>query len=659
MKSNLMYKERQLKLNQNEVETYHFLQQYDNDWASIFKAYILQGRDKITQRLVTSLHRENLVHAAEHSRIINKTAIASLDIPSEQVLEISFPQSQQILYAPIIGQHAFNRIDVIGPFYLRHTSHHDVYRIQHPNELLDIILNEQPEYQNAASEQFRQDLINSANNMSFALSYQYYTMQQHHVPLYDLITQNEDSYLRSEQSVIEGHPLHPGAKLRKGLNAAETFKYSSEFAQVIDLNVMLIHQTVSRTMSLDTDYNLIIREQFPELVQQLQTEFSDINIDDYHVMIVHPWQLTDVLHRDYQLEIDQQLIRVSSKTLPYYAGLSFRTLVPKFPSQLPHIKLSTNVHITGEIRTLSEQTTHNGPIMTKILNDILANDTLFNRDHADVIAEIAGIHFYTANDKGDYQTERSEQLGTLFRQNIYDLIPSNVTPVIPSSLVANYPYNDETPVITLIKQYQQTMPDCSFEQAAQLWITMYSKALLGLVVPLVTKYGIALEAHLQNTIATFKDNGLIDKMYIRDFEGLRIDETQLNKMGYRTDHFHEKSRILTDSKTSVFNKAFYSTVQNHLGEIILTIAQYSEVQALEHDLWQNVQHILLELFEQIEQSFVTVSDHNQQVTYNERINEFKDTMFSPMIDYKCVTTMRLEDEAHHYTYIKVNNPLKL
>ncbi|GAB5782135.1 hypothetical protein JMUB7523_26660 [Staphylococcus aureus] len=39
-------------------------------------------------------------------------------------------------------------------------------------------------------------------------------------------------------------------------------------------------------------------------------------------------------------------------------------------------------------------------------------------------------------------------------------------------------------------------------------------------------------------------------------------------MGYSTSHFHEKSRILTDSKTSVFNKAFYSTVQNHLGELI-------------------------------------------------------------------------------------------
>ncbi len=36
-----------------------------------------------------------------------------------------------------------------------------------------------------------------------------------------------------------------------------------------------------------------------------------------------------------------------------------------------------------------------------------------------------------------------------------------------------------------------------------------------------------------------------------------------------------KVRISTDSKTSVLNKAFYSTVQNHLGELILTISKAS------------------------------------------------------------------------------------
>ncbi|WP_375794135.1 IucA/IucC family protein, partial [Staphylococcus aureus] len=66
---------------------------------------------------------------------------------------------------------------------------------------------------------FQQDLINSANNMTFAISYQALTMQHDNAPLYNIIESDNDRYLRSEQAVIEGHPLHPGAKLRKGLNA--------------------------------------------------------------------------------------------------------------------------------------------------------------------------------------------------------------------------------------------------------------------------------------------------------------------------------------------------------------------------------------------------------------------------------------------------------
>ena len=47
-------------------------------------------------------------------------------------------------------------------------------------------------------------------------------MRNDRAPLYHLIKNANDSYLRSEQSVIEGHPLHPGAKLRKGMNAKKT-----------------------------------------------------------------------------------------------------------------------------------------------------------------------------------------------------------------------------------------------------------------------------------------------------------------------------------------------------------------------------------------------------------------------------------------------------
>ena len=79
---------------------------------------ILQGRDKITQRLVTSMHRENLVEAKSRSEILSSTVLNTLDLPTPNMLEIQFPQSDRTLYAPITGEHAFDRIDVEGPFTL-------------------------------------------------------------------------------------------------------------------------------------------------------------------------------------------------------------------------------------------------------------------------------------------------------------------------------------------------------------------------------------------------------------------------------------------------------------------------------------------------------------------------------------------------------------
>ncbi|HCW8894552.1 TPA: D-ornithine--citrate ligase SfaD [Staphylococcus aureus] len=655
MNLNLIFKEQTLKFNKEEQETYLFLQQHNSDWANIFKEMILQGRDKVTQRLVTSMHRENLVKARTQSKKILSRDLIMLDISTTHILEIQFPQAKQTLYAPITGEHAhaFDRIDVEGPFYIKNDITNTITRVHHPNEILECILIEAPDLKNAASDQFQQDLINSATNMTFAISYQALSMQHDSAPLFNIIENSEDSYLRSEQAVIEGHPLHPGAKLRKGLNALQTFLYSSEFNQPIKLKIVLIHSKLSRTMSLSKDYDTTVHQLFPDLIKQLENEFTpNFNFNDYHIMIVHPWQLDDVLHSDYQAEVDKELIIEAKHTLDYYAGLSFRTLVPKYPAMSPHIKLSTNVHITGEIRTLSEQTTHNGPLMTRILNDILEKDVIFKSYASTIIDEVAGIHFYNEQDEVDYQTERSEQLGTLFRKNIYQMIPQEVTPMIPSSLVATYPFNNESPIVTLIKRYQSAASLSDFESSAKSWIETYSKALLGLVIPLVTKYGIALEAHLQNAIATFRKDGLLDTMYIRDFEGLRIDKAQLNEMGYSTSHFHEKSRILTDSKTSVFNKAFYSTVQNHLGELILTISKASNDSNLERHMWYIVRDVLDNIFDQL-----VLSTHKSNQVNENRINEIKDTMFAPFIDYKCVTTMRLEDEAHHYTYIKVNNPL--
>ena len=65
-------------------------------------------------------------------------------------------------------------------------------------------------------------------------------------------------------------------------------------------------------------------------------------------------------------------------------------------------------------------------------------------------------------------------------------------------------------------------------------------------------------------------------------------------------------------------------------------------------MWYIVRDVLDNIFDQL-----VLSTHKSNQVNENRINEIKNTMFAPLIDYKCVTTMRLEDEAHHYTYIKL------
>ncbi|MDU0463023.1 IucA/IucC family protein [Staphylococcus ureilyticus] len=634
------------KMNNDEQHAFDYLLSINEQWAQLFLNMLLESRDKISQRLISSLHRENLIDSRSYSKIISNQDLNIVHLPANsKLLSIAFPKVNKTLYATITGNHAFDRLDVQGPFYIEDNGNYN--RVQHPNEILNIILTISPELDNDASTQFYEDLNNSVTNMAIALSYQAYTLENNKKSLYELIMNAEDSYLSSEQFVIEGHPIHPGAKLRKGMSPETVINYSAEFSNAISLQFVLIHKSIAKVQTYTGEENDLLFKSFEGLEATVMDHVGRDQINQYYVMVVHPWQYDHILLQEYKEELKTNRLIPIDYQQSYYAGLSFRTLMPKYPKKSPHIKLSTNVHITGEIRTLSEQTTINGPQVTHILNDIKQKDSLFKYINADTIDELAGIHFYNSLDKVTTRTKRSEQLGTLFRTNIYHLIKNETTPIIPSALVSSTIYNNEPLIVSLINKYKEKNKFPTFEIAALSWINQYGQALIDITIPLYVKYGIALEAHLQNSIATFSEDGRLDRLYIRDFEGLRIDRIRLNKMGYSTASFHEKSLILSDQPQTVFNKVFYSSIQNHLGELIVSITKSSEDSNFEKQLWQLIRDILI----------AKLNDIANDIDDQQRVKNIKSILLAPKIDYKCVTTMRLTDEADYYTYIKVDNPL--
>ena len=59
------------------------------------------------------------------------------------------------------------------------------------------------------------------------------------------------------------------------MDAFETFRYSSEFTQPIELKIVLLHHSVARVQALDANYNDTMKHMFPDIYSHLEKEFSD------------------------------------------------------------------------------------------------------------------------------------------------------------------------------------------------------------------------------------------------------------------------------------------------------------------------------------------------------------------------------------------------
>lgn len=79
----------------------------------------MASRDKISQRLIISLYRENLVNGKDNSLIVSADKLNRLPIDKdEDVLCVHFPKAKKYVYGKVEGRHAFGRVDVVGPFYV-------------------------------------------------------------------------------------------------------------------------------------------------------------------------------------------------------------------------------------------------------------------------------------------------------------------------------------------------------------------------------------------------------------------------------------------------------------------------------------------------------------------------------------------------------------
>ena len=428
---------------------------------------------------------------------------------------------------------------------------------------------------------------------------------------------NDLSY--SESLVLEGHPTHPLTKTKLPLTSEEIRRYAPEFEKIIPLHIMLVSSSHIRTTSMENDEQYIVNQVIPELKDKLQSFLKplDLEMNNYRAIFVHPWQYDHVIGERFKTWISEKILIPTPFTVESKATLSFRTM--ELLHHPFHIKLPVNVQATSAVRTVSTVTTVDGPKLSYALQDML---NIY--PELKVSAEPFGEYV-------DVDADLARQLACIVREK--PVLAQEGSTIVSASLVNRNPVDDDVIVDSYIKWINNELTTESIEQ----FIRQYTSTLVRPLIAYIQDYGIALEAHMQNTIVNLGPNYQMNFL-VRDLGGSRIDlQTLKHKL---PDVKITNESLIADSIKAVIGKFQHAVVQNQLAELIHHFNQYDMVN--EERLFKIVQ-------QEIEAAIDANKNHAQAL---HRV------LFGPTISVKALLSMRMENKVKKYLNTELENPIK-
>lgn len=641
-------------LDAEEEKVLHYLEKNLPELVESFRAHVERGREGILHRLIQSVVRENIGGLSERA-VFDK---------QKNVLEIQLAHNF-LLHVPVGRSFSFGRFDVAGDVLL--WDGEKSQRISHPIQLLGLLKQEVVPNDQASEERFTRfhyELQNSAANYALALA----VMEQRKQRLFSeehlsaskttldwlrLRMQSDQTFdpmIFLEQWIVDGHPVHPGAKLRMGLEVADIIAYSPEFGSVLKPIVLALLKSESQESCMDDrSVNNLLAQDYPWLLETASNYLrtKGLDIEDYRLIPVHPWQYEHVISGKYQKAIEQQhIVVIPDSHIEAAVLLSFRTLAPiqKRGDGKHHLKTALAIQTTGTMRTISAPSAHNGAIVSGILREALQREGNQIRQFS-ILEERAGA-WYDPSDPLIPEKERAElnkNLVTIFREDIGEYLEEDEIAMPASALLAESPASGKLIVIELLEEFAQHHASSRLTDAALDFVGQYAQASLPGFLTMFSKYGISLEGHLQNSIPVFR-KGSIVRMYQRDFGGARILRERLAKQGLMRD-FHPLSITLTDNIRDARNKLVYPVMQNHFGELLAGIARSLGVE--EAILWNPVAEVCREVYANLKK--------DQGIA--RQAEEDEEFLFGEQVELKAMTTMRLLGEITNYSYSSVPNAL--
>ncbi|MFI7412082.1 IucA/IucC family protein [Streptomyces sp. NPDC049627] len=278
----------------------------------------------------------------------------------------------------------------------------------------------------------------------------------------------DDLYLRSEQSLLTGHPYHPAPKARGGGPVTAWLPYAPEAHARFPLTLLGLREDA-------------VAEEGDSRALDALGEAPP----GYRLLPAHPWQL-DLVDLAPAFA-DGRLIRLGTTDCEAWPTAAIRTLY--VPEHDLFLKFSLDVRITNDIRRLWR-------------HDLLK---LRRTDAAATAAFVTGRAAWLS-DRG-YRTAgfAFEELAVLVRDGFHGRLLPGTTPLLAAALVEGF---EGSPL------------DGTADPAA--WWEAYLGAVVPPALAAFAEHGVVLEAHLQNTLVAVDADGTPVQALFRDAEGVKL-----------------------------------------------------------------------------------------------------------------------------------------
>jgi siderophore synthetase component len=448
-----------------------------------------------------------------------------------------------------------------------------------------------------------------------------------------------------EQAVVDGHPLHPCARVRGGMTMHELFRYGPEWADDVTVKIVAIaRSSFTQSPFARRTMTTALGSWHRDAVDAAAAHLRDLQRDpaNYELLPVHPWQLRRALpDRCASALARGQVIAVPHAGIPARPLLSLRTLAPAADRRSAHIKTSVDIRLTTAVRGVSAPTVHNGPIMSALLARICQRESGFN-GRLISLAELAA---------GSYRPGRGEpaeaaaSLAAIIRESPERHARDGEVALPVAALAARSPLTGRPVLAEALDELAAGRCGSGLTPGANPamhFLARYCDCTLPPLFTLLSRWGIALEAHGQNAVVVLHQ-GLPTRLLYRDFGGIRVSPARLVRAG--EDLPALIGALCTDDENELRAALFFPLLETNFGQLVATLTRVGQVER--RRAWQLVARCCRSAYAHLTSDAAIAAQASRDEA----------ALFGPTLPAKSMLRVQLSADPHVPQWVDVPNPL--